>query len=64
MECSTLEDDTVKTNEHREEISERRVRVFPRRLTRKKPEEIGIDERRMEERRKGDRRSRKEEKKD
>ena len=58
------DDNTVVIEEHRQEISERRTRVFPRRLTRKKPEELGIEERRKEERRKVNRRSRKEEMKD
>ena len=62
MEGNMPDDDKVTTEEHRIDISERRIRVFPRRLTRKKPEELGIEERRSEDRRKGDRRSHKKEK--
>jgi len=61
MESNTHDDDKVAAEEHWIDISDRRTRVFPRRLTRKKPEELGIEERRKEDRRKGDKRSRKEE---
>ena len=62
MENNMDNDGKAVVEEHRTETSERRTRVFPRRLTRKNPEEIGIEERRREERRHGDRRSHKKEK--
>ena len=61
MESNMPDGDNVVTEDRRTDISNRRTRVFPRRLTRKKPEELSIEERRSEDRRKGDRRSHKEE---
>ena len=50
------DDDKVVNEEHRKDISERRTRVFPRRLRDKAIADGEEDHRSGEERRKGDRR--------
>ena len=56
-----MENDKM-TEERRTGVSEKRVRVFPRRLRNKEVEGDRPDQRRGEDRRKGDRRCHKEEK--
>jgi len=52
------DDERRKLSERREDGAERRVRVFPRRISFRSQEEGGITDRRQGERRKGERRSR------
>ena len=49
-----------KVFERRDKGSERRVRVFPRRISSRSPEEVGVPDRRQESRRKRERRIRRE----